>query len=396
MRRRGPRCGCGSGGRDGRPARAADDVRDAFVRALAVAEGGSEARRDALLELADLDLAAGRRRARRAVARAGGGRQGAGHRRARGGGAAAARRRASGRRRSSPGSSRAATDGRAALVQGPRARDAGRRGGVRAARARDGARHAGRERGAVVGARATCRATRRRARACGPWSTRRASRSSRGGGRRSPAPRGRATRRRRALRDAVEAGDAAAARPLLDAAVDDRDRDALAVALACAAGRRSPIRSSPTRASSRRARWTTSPACVHPRVAPWADAILAGGRARVAAGATRTADWPTRARAARRARARSRGPRVRRRRRRPRRRAGAPRAPRHRRRVQRRQEHVHQRAHRRRRRADGRPADDGHAPPPALGAGPLRAHLLRCRGTSRPSASSRSTTCAPR
>ena len=36
-----------------------DDVRDAFVRALAVAEGGSESRRDALLELADLDLAAG-------------------------------------------------------------------------------------------------------------------------------------------------------------------------------------------------------------------------------------------------------------------------------------------------------------------------------------------------
>jgi small GTP-binding protein len=37
----------------------AADVRDALVRALAVAEGGSEARRDALLELADLDLAAG-------------------------------------------------------------------------------------------------------------------------------------------------------------------------------------------------------------------------------------------------------------------------------------------------------------------------------------------------
>ena len=36
-----------------------DDVRDAFVRALAVAESGSEARRDALLELADLDLAQG-------------------------------------------------------------------------------------------------------------------------------------------------------------------------------------------------------------------------------------------------------------------------------------------------------------------------------------------------
>jgi small GTP-binding protein len=36
-----------------------DDVRDAFVRALAVAESGSEARRDALLELADLDLLQG-------------------------------------------------------------------------------------------------------------------------------------------------------------------------------------------------------------------------------------------------------------------------------------------------------------------------------------------------
>jgi cellulose synthase operon protein C len=36
-----------------------DDVRDAFVRALAVSEGGSEERREALLELADLDLARG-------------------------------------------------------------------------------------------------------------------------------------------------------------------------------------------------------------------------------------------------------------------------------------------------------------------------------------------------
>jgi small GTP-binding protein len=36
-----------------------DDVRDAYVRALAVAEAGSEARRDALLALADGDLAAG-------------------------------------------------------------------------------------------------------------------------------------------------------------------------------------------------------------------------------------------------------------------------------------------------------------------------------------------------
>ncbi len=36
-----------------------DEVRDADVRALAVAEGGSEERRDALLALADMDLAAG-------------------------------------------------------------------------------------------------------------------------------------------------------------------------------------------------------------------------------------------------------------------------------------------------------------------------------------------------
>src|SRR5467141_3194051 len=36
-----------------------EDVRDAFVRALAVAESGSEARHEALLELADLDLAHG-------------------------------------------------------------------------------------------------------------------------------------------------------------------------------------------------------------------------------------------------------------------------------------------------------------------------------------------------
>jgi small GTP-binding protein len=36
-----------------------EDVRDAFVRALAVAESGSEARRDALLALADIDIAQG-------------------------------------------------------------------------------------------------------------------------------------------------------------------------------------------------------------------------------------------------------------------------------------------------------------------------------------------------
>jgi len=36
-----------------------EDVRDAFVRALAVAESGSDARREALVALADLDLAAG-------------------------------------------------------------------------------------------------------------------------------------------------------------------------------------------------------------------------------------------------------------------------------------------------------------------------------------------------
>ena len=48
-------------GRARRDARRAprSDVRDAFVRALAVAEAGSEARRDALLGLADLDLAEG-------------------------------------------------------------------------------------------------------------------------------------------------------------------------------------------------------------------------------------------------------------------------------------------------------------------------------------------------
>jgi len=36
-----------------------EEVRDALARALAVAEGGSEARRDALVGLADLDVAAG-------------------------------------------------------------------------------------------------------------------------------------------------------------------------------------------------------------------------------------------------------------------------------------------------------------------------------------------------
>src|SRR6516165_6371230 len=38
---------------------AAAEVRDALARALAVADGGSDARREALLELADVDLAQG-------------------------------------------------------------------------------------------------------------------------------------------------------------------------------------------------------------------------------------------------------------------------------------------------------------------------------------------------
>ena len=72
-------------------------------------------------------------------------------------------------------------------------------------------------------------------------------------------------------------------------------------------GRRSAIRSSPTRASSRRARSDDVARVRHPRVHPWADAILARGRAaRWLPGGTRRPTGPRCSRGSTRTRAPSR------------------------------------------------------------------------------------------
>ncbi len=207
----------------------ADDVRDAFVRGLAVAESGSEARREALIALAVLDLSNGDgARAELWLERAAGDTSAeVALRRAE---ARLLQRDAAGALARIDGIASAATDGRAALVRG------------RALAAKgDAAAYAPLIRATVLDARGASEAlsatlawvpsdeaTRARVRAVvdakgeGDLARWRAA-FARAAGRRDDA--------RAALRDAVASGDAAAAGPLLDAALDDRDRDALLLAI---------------------------------------------------------------------------------------------------------------------------------------------------------------------
>ena len=401
-----------------------DEVRDPLVRALAVAQSGSDARIDALIGLADLDLAQGDgARAELWIERAapvgpGGrlaaaprnlGRARVGHRRAERRGAAASRRR---RRREGRARGVAGRADRRASGPGARARarHARRRGGVRPAPPRDGARHAGRERGALVGARV--RAERRADAHARPLGRRREGRAGAGAMARGVRERrGRARRRAaRAARGGRGRATAPPARPLLDAAIEDRDADALRRRAREAAGRRRGPRCSSTHAR-RRDRRDADARCLDrgdARIdarrdrrggpsAPGPVGRRARGerRARVDPGAGAPAAWPQLL-ARLDAHAHAVGDLARRRAgRRPRRRALAARAPRHRRRVQRRQEHLHQRPHRRGRRADRSAPDDRDAPPPALGARPLRARSSSSTASSRASASSPSATCAP-
>ncbi len=265
-----------------------DDVRDAFVRALAVAEGGSESRRDALLELADLDLAAGdgaraelwlERAAddkapdivlRRAEARL-----------LRGDAVGA---KALLEKVDSP-----ATDGRAALVRGRALAMLGDAGAfVPLVRAvvldTPGASEALSSALAYVPSEPQ---TRTRVRSVVDAKGEQALARWRAAFARAEGSRDAA---RRALSDAVEAGDAAAVRPLLDAAVDDQDPQALALALGAwpeseAGGLVTDARLIASGGLDDVARIR------HARVVPWADAILAG----VARGwlpEQGTADWP--------------------------------------------------------------------------------------------------------
>ncbi len=265
-----------------------DDVRDAFVRALAVAEGGSESRRDALLELADQDLAAGdgaraelwlERAAddkapdivlRRAEARL-----------LRGDAVGA---KALLEKVDSP-----PTDGRAALVRGRALAMLGDAGAfVPLVRAMvldtPGASEALSSALAYVPSEPQ---TRTRVRSVVDAKGEQALARWRAAFARAEGSRDAA---RRALSDAVEAGDAAAVRPLLDAAVDDQDPEALALALGAWPG--SEAGTLVTDARLIASGGLDDVARIrHARVVPWADAILAG----VARGwlpEQGTADWP--------------------------------------------------------------------------------------------------------
>ena len=357
------------------------DVRDAFVRALAVAESGSEARRDALLELADLDLAqADAARAELWLERAADDKA-----------PDVATRRAEARllRGDAVGAQALltaidapATDGRVALARGralamlsdPAAfpllaramvlDTAGASEALSSALAHVPSEPQARTRvRSVVDAKGEQDLARWRAAFA----------------RAEGAPEA----ARRALRDAVEAGDVAAARPLLDAAIDNQDRDALAVAL-----RALPDRDpDPLLADARlvaTGELDAAGAVRHPRVVPWAREMAADTArkwapgdgpaqwpallARLDAHARRLADLESVAAVANLAAERARPVRL----------AivgefnagkstfinaliGADVAP------------------------TGVLPDDGHAPPPALGAGSDRAHPLRAR-PARPSA----------
>lgn len=249
-----------------------EDVRDAFVRALAVAEGGSEARREALLELADLDLAQGDgARAELWLDRAADDKA-----------ASVAARRAEARLlRGDARGARAlmdrvqlpATDGRAALVRGQALSMLGEPdafGPLVRAMVLDapGASEALSSALAHLPSDPQVRARVRSvvdAKGEQDYARWRAA-FARAEGAREAA--------RRALRDAVQSGDGAATRALLDAAIDDRDREALEAALralpadegdALVADAR--LVASGTLDDVVRVR--------HPGLAPWADAIAA-------------------------------------------------------------------------------------------------------------------------
>lgn len=258
------------------------DVRDALVRALAVAEGGSDERRAALLELTDLDLAQGDEvRAELWLQRAA----------LPNDSPALALRRAEAmlQRGDAAGANAllepmvtAATDGRAALARG---RALAKLGDARAfaplirAMVLDvpGASEAlssllasvtsdpqmrSRVR-SVVDAKGEQDLTRWRAA------------FARAEGARDNA--------RQALRDAVDAGDTAAARPLLEAAVDDRDAASLVVALRdLALDASDPLVSetrllaaaaAPRETDAAGARLDAIARISQPRLVPWAEAI---------------------------------------------------------------------------------------------------------------------------
>jgi GTP-binding protein EngB required for normal cell division len=265
-----------------------DDVRDAFVRGLAVAESGSEARREALLELADLDLSHGDgARAELWLERTADDRS-----------PAVATRRAQARllRGDALGAKAILdkvdvppTDGGAALVRGQALAILGDAGAfVPLVRAMvldvPGASDALSSALAHVPSDAQVRArVRSVVDAKGEQDLARwRAAFARAEGAREAA--------RKALRDAIDAGDRAAAGPLLDAAIDDRDRDALGAALAAIdAGDGDALV-----ADARKLATGALDEVVqvrHPRLLAWSD-DAALDAARALAPAAAQAEWP--------------------------------------------------------------------------------------------------------
>ena len=264
------------------------DVRDAFVRALAVAESGSEARRDALLELADLDLAQGDgARAELWLERAADDK--APDVAARRAEARLLRGDASGAQTLLASIDAPATDGRVALARGrafAALGDATALPSLVRAMVLD-APGASDALSSALGHVPSDEQVRARVRSVVDAKDEQALARWRAAFARAEGARGAA---RQALRDAVDAGDTAAARPLLDAAIDDQDRASLAVAL-----RALPAQDADPLLADARLVASGSVDDVarvrHPRVVPWARAVAEeAARAWLPAGAS--ADWP--------------------------------------------------------------------------------------------------------
>ena len=273
-----------------------EEVRDAFVRALAVAEPGSPARRDALLALADLDLAQGDgARAELWLDRAASNTSAdVMLRRAE---ARLAQRDATGAQKWLTTLSSDTTDGRAALARG-RALAMGASAEAFPPLLRaymldaPGASEVLSSTVAWVPAESDVRARVRAvvdAKGEGNLARFRAA-FARADGRRDEA--------RAALREAALAGDASAARPLLDAALEDRDEEALTTALALLQAPGSALDDTLVADARRLADAASSErpldvlaAVTHERVLPWAtERVQAAARAWAPASAP--AAWP--------------------------------------------------------------------------------------------------------
>ncbi len=290
----------------------AQDVRDAFVRALAVADGGSDARREALIELADLDLA------QRDAARAELWLERTGDERS----PEVAIRRAEARllrgdaeaaRALLADVTEAPTDGRAALVRGRTLAALGDPAAIAPlvrAMVLDvpGASEALSSALAYVPSDAQVRArVRSVVDAKGEQELARwRAAFARAEGARDAA--------RRALAEAVQAGDTAAVRPLLDAAVDDRDAGALRAALAAmdaaesdtsgmvddarrvaaalAGGGTSPVTPEHGRDLGLAASLDELARVSHPRVVPWAETLAAATARGWVPDGDAPSDWP--------------------------------------------------------------------------------------------------------